>query len=57
MLSFVLGAAAIEGGGAGVADSAEPQANPNLIASPAELRARIPGQLRISKPNDIVFVP
>lgn len=28
-----------------------------LIASPAELKARIPTQLRITKPNYIVFVP
>ncbi|OHE79585.1 MAG: hypothetical protein A2107_12005 [Verrucomicrobia bacterium GWF2_62_7] len=31
--------------------------NPDIIASPAELKARIPAQLRITKPDFVVFVP
>lgn len=31
--------------------------DPNFIASPAELKARIPKQLRITKPDFVVFVP
>ncbi|MBI5394569.1 MAG: exo-alpha-sialidase [Verrucomicrobia bacterium] len=31
--------------------------NANFIASPAELKARIPKQLRITKPDYVVFVP
>ena len=31
--------------------------DPNFIASPADLKARIPKQLRITKPDFIVFVP
>ncbi|MCX6899187.1 MAG: sialidase family protein [Verrucomicrobia bacterium] len=31
--------------------------DPNFIASPAELKARIPKQLRITKPDYVVFVP
>ena len=32
-------------------------ADANFIASPAELKARIPAQLRITKPDYVVFVP
>lgn len=39
-------------------DAAAPaQTGANFIASPAELKARIPGQLRITKPDYVVFVP
>ncbi len=31
--------------------------DPNIIASPAELKARIPSQLRITRPDHVVFVP
>jgi hypothetical protein len=31
--------------------------NPNFIATPADLKARIPAQLRITKPDFVVFVP
>ncbi len=38
------------------AATAQPQ-DPNFIATPADLKARIPGQLRITKPDFVVFVP
>lgn len=31
--------------------------DPNFIATPADLKARIPAQLRITKPDFVVFVP
>ena len=31
--------------------------NPNFIATPADLKARIPAQLKITKPDFVVFVP
>ena len=36
---------------------APPKPDPNFIASPADLQARIPTQLRITNPDFVVFVP
>ena len=33
------------------------KADPNFIATPADLKARIPNQLHITKPDFVVFVP
>jgi hypothetical protein len=42
---------------AATADAPAKPADTNFIASPADLKARIPGQLRITKPDFVVFVP
>jgi hypothetical protein len=39
------------------AQQQKPSQNPNFIATPADLKARIPAQLHITKPDFVVFVP
>ena len=41
----------------GLAQQPAPKKDPNFIATPAELKARIPTQLNITKPDFVVFVP
>lgn len=42
---------------ASIASEAPPSGDPSFIGSPAELKARIPAQLHITKPDYVVFVP
>ena len=41
----------------GLAQQPAPKKDPNFIATPAELKARIPTQLNITQPDFVVFVP
>lgn len=40
-----------------LAQTPAPKPDPNFIATPADLKARIPAQLRITRPDFVVFVP
>ena len=56
-LPYVLLAALALGPAFQLRAAAPAKTNANFIASPAELKARIPGQLRITRPDFVVFVP